>query len=112
MTQMAGQQFLLYNKTGKSLTYLLPGYDHVVLDISKDRRLDEVSSVCSYPTPTHQLGSLSLPTADVTQNLVKLLLVHLDNRTQNQKLMFSYYWLYVHTVKSLLLQFHEQQRSR
>lgn len=61
------------------LSYLLSGNGHVVLDISKHSRLDEVSSVCSYSSSTHQLGSFSLATADVPQNLVELLLIYLES---------------------------------
>lgn len=60
-------------------SYLLSGNGHVVLDISKHSRLDEVSSVCSYSSSTHQLGSFSLPAADVSQNLVELLLIYLES---------------------------------
>lgn len=62
-----------------SPSYLLSGNGHVVLDISKHSRLDEVSSVCSYSSSTHQLGSFSLPAADVSQNLVELLLIYLES---------------------------------
>ena len=66
------------------LSYLLSGNDHVVLDISEHSRLDEVSSVCSHSPSTHQLGSLPLPTADVAQNLVELLLIYLDRSIGNR----------------------------
>lgn len=64
--------------------YLLPGNDHVVLDISKHRRLDEVASVCCHSSSTHQFGTFSLPTADVAQNLFELLLIYLETSQKEQ----------------------------
>lgn len=63
-------------------SYLLPGYSHVVLDVSKHGGLDEVSSVSRRSASTHQPGSFPLPAADVAQNLVELLLIHLDRSSQ------------------------------
>lgn len=79
--------FLFRHFKSSVLSYLLPGNSHVVLDISKHSRLDEVSSVCCRSSSTHQLGSLSLPTADVAQNLVELLLIHLDRSSQGATAM-------------------------
>lgn len=59
-------------------SYLLPGNGHAILDISKDSRLDKIPSVSSHASSTHQLGPLSLSTADVAQNLVELLLIYLN----------------------------------
>lgn len=61
-------------------THLLPGNGHVVLHVPKDCGLDEVAPVCSGVATTQQLGSLPLPTADVAQDLLELLLVHLRAR--------------------------------
>lgn len=71
--------------TVSTLSYLLPGNGHVVLHISKHSGLDEVSPVCSYSSSTHQLGSLPLPRADVAQDLVELLQVHLDVKTEEMR---------------------------
>lgn len=66
-------------------SYLLPGNGHVVLHISKHSGLDEVSPVCGRSSSTHQLGSLPLPRADVAQDLVELLQVHLDVMTEEMR---------------------------
>lgn len=71
--------------TASTLSYLLPGNGHVVLYISKHSGLDEVSPVCSYSSSTHQLGSLPLPRADIAQDLVELLQVHLDVKTEEMR---------------------------
>lgn len=65
---------------GLTRTHLLPGNGHVVLHIPKDSGLDEVAPVCSRVAPTQQLGSLPLPSADVAQDLLELLLIHLRAR--------------------------------
>lgn len=57
--------------------YLLPGNGHVILDIPEHSGLDEEASVSSRVAPTHQFGSFSLSRADVAQDLIELLLIHL-----------------------------------
>lgn len=68
--------------TVSGLSYLLPGNGHVVLHISEHSGLDEVSLVGGHSSSTHQLGSLPFPCADVAQDLVELLQVHLDVTTE------------------------------
>lgn len=71
--------------TVSALSYLLPGNGHVVLHISKHSGLDEVSLVGGHSSSTHQLGSLPFPCADVAQDLVELLQVHLDVTTERMR---------------------------
>lgn len=68
--------------------YLLPGDGHVVLDVSEHGGLDVVPSVCSHASSTQQLGSFSLSAADVAQNLVELLLIHLWDIERKQHILY------------------------
>lgn len=71
--------------TASAPPYLLPGNGHVVLHISEHSGLDEVSFACGPSSSTHQLGSLSFSRADVAQDLVELLEVHLDVETEEMR---------------------------
>lgn len=69
-------------------SHLLPGDRHVVLHVAKDSWLDEEASVRSSAATTQQFGSFSLPSANVTQDLLKLLLVYL--RAVGTQISFSF----------------------
>lgn len=70
-----------HRQTASAPSYLLPGDGHVVLHVSEHGGLDEVAFVCSRASSTHQLGSLFFSRADVAQDLVELLQVHLEVTT-------------------------------
>ena len=70
-------------------TYLLPSDGHVILDVPKHSGLDEVAPVRCHGSPTHQFGTLSLPSANVAQNLLELLLIHLRSEGDGSISMYS-----------------------
>ena len=61
----------------QALAYLFASNSHVVLDVSKDCGLDEVSDVAISGAPGAQLGTFLLATFDQVQNLLHLVVVYL-----------------------------------